>query len=141
MSSTAVDEVEALLTEWSVAYRAKDVDALLKTAVGDDVQMIGTGADEVRFGLEEFRTQAERDFSQADETAMTFSNLHAARFGDAAFAYCDVTVSGSAGGQSFEMSGLRLTMGLVRTPDGWRMVQTHLSTPDSAQAEGQSFEG
>ena len=29
---------------------------------------------------------------------------------------------------------------LTDTADGWRMVQSHLSTPDSAQDEGSSFE-
>ncbi|WES63539.1 nuclear transport factor 2 family protein [Microbacter sp. GSS18] len=141
MSTTAVDEVEQLIAEWSDAYRARDIDALLRTAIGDDLQLVGTGADEVRFGLDEFRTQALRDFSQADEAAFTFTNMRVTTVGDAAFAYCDVAVAGSAGGQSFEMSGLRMTAGLVRTDDGWRFVQTHLSAPDSAQADGQSFEG
>lgn len=141
MSDTVTAEVEDLLQQWSEAYRAKDVDTLLGFAIGDDVQLVGTGVDEVRFGLDEYREQAERDFTQADEASMTFSNLRVATVGDAVFAYCDVRVTGSAGGQSFDMSGLRATFGLVRTGDGWRIVQSHLSTPDSAEPEGSSFEG
>ncbi|GAA1061522.1 nuclear transport factor 2 family protein [Agromyces bracchium] len=140
MSDTAVDEVEAVLREWAEAYRARDMGALLRNAIGDDVQLVGTGADEVRFGLDEYRAQATRDFSQADDAEFRLSNLRVTAIGGAAFAYCDVTASGSAGGQPFEMSGLRMTVGLVRTDDGWRFVQTHLSAPDRAQAEGRSFE-
>jgi ketosteroid isomerase-like protein len=103
--------------------------------------MSDTVTAEVRFGLDEYRRQAERDLTQADEASMTFSNLRVTTVGDVAFAYCDVRVAGSAGGQAFDMSGLRFTGGMARTPDGWRMVQPHLSTPDSAQAEGSSFEG
>ncbi|GLI28941.1 hypothetical protein ARHIZOSPH14_31830 [Agromyces rhizosphaerae] len=138
MSSTAVNEIEGVLQEWSTSYKAKDIDALMDMAVGEDAQLVGTGADEVRFGLAEYRTQAERDFAQADAD-MRFSNVHATIIGDAAFAYCDVTVAGSIGDQTFEMPGLRLTVGLVRTDDGWRFVQTHLSAPAGGQAEGQSF--
>jgi len=141
MSTTATAEVEQLLKEWSDAYQARDIDTLLATAIGDDLQLVGTGADEVRFGLDEFRTQALRDFSQADEAAFEFTDMRVTTVGDAAFVYCDVSVSGSAVGQTFAMSGLRMTAGLVRTDDGWRLVQTHLSAPDSAQAEGNSFEG
>lgn len=141
MSNTAVDEIQAVLEDWMSAYRAKDMDGLERTAIGDDIQLVGTGADEVRFGLAEFREQAMRDFSQADELDMVFTDIRSTVIDNAAFVYCDVTVSGSAGGQSFEMSGLRLTLGLVRTPDGWRFVQTHLSSPDGAQDEGSSFEG
>jgi ketosteroid isomerase-like protein len=141
MSTTGVSEIEAVLDDWLAAYRDRDIDALLALAVGDDVQLVGTGGDEVRFGLAEYRAQAERDFSQADEARFTVSNLHVAQFGDSAFLYGDVGVSGSVGGQSFDMSGLRMTAGLVRTPEGWRFAQTHLSAPDGAQAEGSSFEG
>jgi ketosteroid isomerase-like protein len=140
MSDTVTAQVEDLLQQWSQAYRAKDIDGLLGFAIGDQVQLVGTGVDEVRFGLDEYRAQAERDLSQADEASMTFSNLQVTTVGDAAFAYCDVRVAGSAGGQSFDMSGLRATFGLVRTGEGWRLVQSHLSTPDSAQPEGSSFE-
>jgi ketosteroid isomerase-like protein len=141
MSDTVTAEVEDLLKQWSQAYQAKDIDRLLGFAIGDDVQLVGTGADEVRFGLDEYRAQAERDLTQAEEASMTFSNLRVVSVGDTAFAYCDVRVAGSAGGQAFDMSGLRATFGLVRTGDGWRIVQSHLSTPDSAQPEGSSFEG
>ncbi|WP_353809900.1 nuclear transport factor 2 family protein [Agromyces sp. SYSU T00194] len=139
MSSAAVDEIGAVLEGWSDAYRAQDVEALLAMGYGDDVQLVGTGADEVRFGLDEYRVQAERDFSQADEVEMRFTNVHATIVGDAAFAYCDVAVVGTVGGQSFAAPGLRLTVGLVRTDAGWRFVQTHLSAPASGQGEGQSF--
>lgn len=139
MSDDITAEVQALMEQWMDHYKAKDADALVRLASGDDVVVVGTGADEVRFGLAEFRAQAERDFSQADEVEMVVDNLRVTPAGDAAFAYCDITVSGTAGGQSFEMAGLRCTFGLVSTDQGWRIAQAHLSAPHADQAEGSSF--
>lgn len=132
-------EIRAMVQRFSEGYQSKDTEGLV-ALVTDDCQLVGTGADEVRFGREGFRAQAERDFSQADEVSMTIDGLRVIEAGDAAFAYGDVTVAGSAGGQSFSMSGLRTTLGFVRTSEGWRMAQMHLSVPDNAQTEGSSFE-
>lgn len=139
MNDTASREVEAFVQQFMDGYGAKDADALAALLVGDEIVLVGTGADEVRFGLAAFREQAERDFSQADELAMSLDNLKVSTFGDAAFAYCDVTVSGTAGGQTFQMPGLRCTFGMVRSTDGWRCAQSHLSAPAGGQEEGSSF--
>ncbi len=136
-------EIAALLQKWANGYRAKDAVGLLALVSGDeDVVMVGTGADEVCFGLAALRTQIARDFSQAGELDTTFSNLRVTLAGDAAaFAYCDVVVTGSVAGEAFAMSGLRLTAGLMRTAQGWRFAQMHLSAPNGAQDEGRSFQG
>lgn len=139
--SDAEAEVLALVRDWENAYRDRDVDALSRLVIGDGLQLVGTGADEVRFGMDEYLFQARRDFSQlGDDAAFTFSNVHTTVLGDAAFVYCDASIAGTAGGQPFAMSGMRLTAGLVLTGEGWRAAQLHLSVPDGAQAEGNSFE-
>ena len=94
---------------------------------------------EVVLGIAAFRQHSERDFAQSGDLSMTLDNLRVSTFGDAAFAYCDVTVSGTAGGEAFQMPGLRCTFGLVRTAEGWRFAQTHLSAPASGQEQGSSF--
>jgi len=139
MDDEVTSEVRALLQRFADSYTAKDADGLLSLASGEDVMLVGTGADEVRFGLAEYRAQAERDFSQSDEVRMVFDNLRVAAVGDAAFAYCDVAVTGSAGGEAFEMAGLRCTLGAVRTGQGWKVAQAHVSAPNTGQAEGSSF--
>jgi ketosteroid isomerase-like protein len=139
MDDSVTSEVHALFQRWMGYYNAKDVDALVSLASGDDIMLVGTGVDEVRFGLAEFRAQAERDFSQADDVDISFDNLRVIAAGDAAFAYCDIHITGSAGGEAFEMSGLRFTSGLIRTGQGWRIAQVHLSAPNVGQAEGSSF--
>jgi ketosteroid isomerase-like protein len=139
MSEAVAAEVGSLLHQWAAAYRRKDTAALLQTAIGDEIQLVGTGADEVRFGMAEYQAQADRDFSQSEELRMSISNIRVSAVGDAAFAYCDAQVTGSAGGRPFLMTGLRCTVGLARTADGWRVVQTHLSAPAGGQATGSSF--
>jgi ketosteroid isomerase-like protein len=104
-----------------------------------DVMTIGTGADEVRFGIDGYREQAERDLSQAESLDASFDNLRVSTHGDVAFAYVEPVIRATVGGQSLTLDGLRATFGLVRTPDGWRLAQGHLSVPDSQQEPGQSF--
>lgn len=48
--------------------------------------------------------------------------------GDIAFATGLLDCGGTEGGRPVEYT-LRLTLGLTRTPDGWRIVQEHSSEP------------
>ena len=139
MNDSAAREVADVVGRFMAAYDAKDAEALEDLIVGDEIVLVGTGSDEVVFGIAGFRSQTERDFSQSDDLAMVVDNLRITTLGDAAFAYCDVTVSGTAGGQAFQMPGLRCTFGLVRTADGWRFAQSHLSAPAGGQEVGSSF--
>ncbi len=131
-------EVRAVLHQLADRYAAMDADGVVAGLVGEATVVVGTGVDEVRFGLAEVRALVERDMSQADELALSIENLSVKVFGDAAFAYADVTFTGSAGGESFEISA-RWTTGLVRNSDGWRIAQMHTSVPYGEQAEGESF--
>ena len=131
-------EVRAVLNQVADSYAAMDADGVVAAFVGEDTMAVGTGVDEIRFGLAEVRAQVERDMSQADELTLGIGNLSTKVFGDAAFAYADVTFAGSVGEESFELAA-RLTTGLVRTEDGWRIAQFHASVPFGEQAEGESF--
>jgi ketosteroid isomerase-like protein len=136
----AAAEVGALLQEMAARYGAKDVDGVIATFGAEDTVIVGTGADEVRFGAAETRAQVARDMAQSDDLSFGIDNLRVDVFGDAAFTYADVTFSGSAGGESFKIPA-RWTSGLARTGDGWRIVQFHVSVPYAEQAEGESFPG
>ncbi len=140
MTDTITSGIEALLGRFMAAYSSKDADAVVALFNPTDAMVVGTGHDEVRFGTDEVRAQVERDFSQSDELSATMSGLRVVRMGEAAFAFCEAMVSGSAAGRSFEMGGLRATFGLVDTPSGWQIAQLHLSVANAAQAEGESFE-
>ena len=135
---SGVAEVRDVLDKMAGAYASKDVDAVLECFVDDGLVLVGTGADEVRFGMAEAQAQVERDMSQADELSFDVENFRAHVVDDAAFAYADVTFRGEAGGQSFEVPA-RWTAGVVRTPDGWRFAQFHVSVAFGDQSEGESF--
>jgi ketosteroid isomerase-like protein len=131
-------EVRSVLEQVADRYAAMDAEGVAAAFVGEETVAVGTGVDEVRFGLTEVREQVERDMSQADELAFGMENLRVSVFGDAAFAYADMTITGSAGGESFDLP-TRWTTGLIRTDDGWRIAQFHASVPFGDQAEGGSF--
>ena len=130
--------IEAVLRRMAERYAAKDPDGVLTLFAGDESIIVGTGEDEVRFGLEEIRTQVERDIAQADSISMGFEDLRMSVVGDAAFAYADAVLAGSADGEQFRLP-VRMTAGLVRAGDDWRIAQIHVSVAFGEQAEGESF--
>jgi ketosteroid isomerase-like protein len=130
-------EVRRLIDEMATLYGAKDADGVVAT-LAEEAVIVGTGADEVRFGIAEARTQVERDMSQADDLSFGIDNLRVNVVGDAAFTYADVTFRGSAGGTPFEIPA-RWTAGLVRTGGEWRFVQFHVSVASEGQTEGESI--
>ena len=136
----AVAAIRAVVDQMAERYGAKDADGVVAGFAGEGTVLVGTGADEVRFGLAEARAQVERDMSQADELSMGVENLRVNVVGDAAFAYADLAFSGSAGGDSFEIP-VRVTLGLVLTDGGWKIAQFHGSVAFGEQAEGESFPG
>lgn len=115
-----------------------DAEGVVALFAGDESVVVGTGADEVRFGLNEIRSQVERDISQADEISVVLENQRTSVAGDAAFVYADARFVGSVGGESFELPA-RWTAGLVHTEDGWQVMQCHFSVAYGEQAEGESF--
>lgn len=136
----AIDAIRAVVDEMAERYGAMDADGVMAGFAEEGIVVVGTGADEVRFGLAEARLQVERDMEQADALSMGVENLRVNVVGDAAFAYADLAFSGSAGGDSFEMP-VRATFGLVHSASGWRIAQFHVSVAYGDQTEGESFPG
>lgn len=96
-----------------------------------DAVAVGTGADEVSFGLAEIRSEMDQDTSQIDELSMTLdAPSRISVVGEAGFAYSDVVFAGSAGGQPFQIPA-RWTLGLIRINSDWMIAQLHFSVPDS----------
>lgn len=134
----AVAEIQQVLDEFTGRYGAMNVEGVVALFAGDDAVVVGTGADEVRFGLSEIRSQVERDISQADEISLVMENQRFSVAGDAAFVYADARFVGSAGSESFQLP-VRWTLGLVHPEDRWQIMQFHVSVAYGEQAEGESF--
>ena len=133
-----VSEIQGLFDQFVQRYGAMDADGVVALFAEDDAVLVGTGADEVRFGLGDIRTQVERDISQADEISLLIENPRINVAGNAAFAYADANFVGTVGGESLEIP-VRLTVGLVHGEHGWRITQWHGSVAYGAQDEGESF--
>ncbi len=131
--------VIALLNKMAECYAKRDMEGLLALCSPDpDSVMIGTGADEKRMGLNEIKAQAERDWSQAESTGLTYGWTSVSAAGDVAWAAADATFHVKAGGQEMSMPG-RLTAVFEKRGDKWLMAQSHFSFPAAGQADGESF--
>jgi ketosteroid isomerase-like protein len=131
--------VEATLRQWADAYTARDLDQVLALiAPDDDVVGIGTGQDEWRVGLEAFRAQIERDFSQAEALSVEYEPLVVSEAGSVAWVAGRASVQARVDGQDLGLDG-RLTAVLEHRDNRWLLVQTHFSLPAAEQAEGRSF--
>lgn len=131
--------VKAVLDKVAEGYAKRDL-ALLRAAFAPDpdVVMYGTGADEKRIGLAEIQAQAERDWSQADATAMTYEWTSISAAGPVAWVAADAAFRMKAGGQEVTLPA-RLTCVLENRGQEWLIVQAHFSFPATGQAEGASF--
>jgi ketosteroid isomerase-like protein len=131
--------VEATLRQWADAYTARDLDqALAPIAPDDDVVGIATGQDEWRVGLEEFKAQIERDFSQAEALSVDYEPLVVSEAGSVAWVAGRASVQARVDGQDLGLDG-RFTAVLEHRDSRWLLVQTHFSLPAAEQAEGRSF--
>jgi ketosteroid isomerase-like protein len=126
------------LDAFTGAYKRRDLDALMALiAPDDDVFMFGTGIDEKRIGPEEFKHQAERDWSQTDALSFNFSSHQISAAGPVAWVAAEGLSEGQVGGQAIRFP-LRMTAVLERRGDRWLMVQGHVSVPAAGQEEGDS---
>jgi hypothetical protein len=62
----------------------------------------GTGADEKRIGREQFRFQAERDWSQTEALVFNFAGYHISAAGPVAWVAAEGLGQGKVGGQKVE---------------------------------------
>ena len=119
------------------AYTAKDAKGAADLFTVDAIA-VGTGADEVRFGRDEILVQLERDTSQADELRLRYEGLRTGERGNAAWCFADLTADVTVGAETITMP-MRFSAAAVRTDDGWRFVESHLSLPFAGQIECESF--
>lgn len=140
MNADAKTEAEVLgvLNEWLQSYKERDIDGLMAlVAPDDDLFLFGTGLDEKRVGPDEFKYQAQRDWSQTDELSFNFTSYHVSAAGPVAWVASEGLGYGRAGGQAIEFP-LRMTTVLEQREGQWLIVQSHVSLPSAAQEEGDS---
>lgn len=131
--------VKSVLDAFAGKYARRDLDGLMSLFTPDaDMVLYGTGADEKRMGLAEVRKQVQRDWSQSDATAITYSWTSVSAAGPVAWVAADVSFEAKVGGQEFTLPA-RLTGVLENREGKWLIAQTHFSFPAAGQEEGESF--
>jgi ketosteroid isomerase-like protein len=130
--------VVGVLNTFLESYKGRDIDTLMACCAPDeDLFLFGTGADEKRIGPDQFRYQAERDWSQMEELAFNFDDYHISAAGPVAWVATEGVGQGQAGGQKLSFP-LRMTAVLEQRGDQWLVVQSHVSLPAPGQEEGDS---
>jgi hypothetical protein len=116
MKANAQTEVAVLgvLDKFMETYKRRDIEGMMSLLPSDDdLFLFGTGMDEKRTGRDEFKLQAERDWSQTEALAFNFT-------------WHRVSAAGP------------VTSVLEQRGDDWFLVQAHVSLPAPAQEEGDS---
>ena len=132
-------EVVEVLNRFAEGNAKRDWNTIRPIFASDpDVVLVGTGKDEKRIGLNEIKTQAERDWAQSESAEISFGWTSVSASGNVAWVASDATIRAKAGGQEIALTG-RLTAVLERRGGKWLIVQLHFSLPAGGQAEGESF--
>ena len=130
--------VRAIVNKFMAAYEKRDIQGLMSLlSPDDDLFLFGTGIDEKRIGREQFKFQAERDWSQTEALAFNFTSHHISAAGPVAWIASEGLGQGKVGGQKIEFP-LRMTAVLEQRGGEWFLVQAHISLPAPGQEEGDS---
>lgn len=140
MKANAQTEAAVLgvLDKFMETYQKRDIEGMMSLLPSDDdLFLFGTGMDEKRTGRDEFKLQAERDWSQTEALAFNFTWHRVSAAGPVAWVASTGLGQGKVGGQEIKFP-LRMTSVLEQRGDDWFLVQAHISLPAPAQEEGDS---
>jgi ketosteroid isomerase-like protein len=132
-------EIKALVEDVWKEYARKDIEACLDLWTRDpDLVAIGTGADELRLGPEEFRRGLRRDFEQAENIEITTEWLRISAAGNVAWSAANVRLTATVSGDTATLL-CRLTNVYEKRNGTWRIMLLHLSLPAGEQESGHSW--
>ena len=127
------------LDAYADAYCAKDVARLMDIFVaGEDISLIGTGADELCSGRAAIAGVFERNFIEASATRFEWHWQDVAIHGNAATVATTFNIHISLGDRKLVIP-LRWTVSLIKTDDGWKWVHRHASSAAGSQKEGAAY--
>ncbi len=134
-------EILATFDVYADAYCAKDIDGLMELFDGgDDISLIGTGADELCTGRAEIRSLFERNFSEATAERFEWHWRHLTRRGDAATVAASLTIHLSVNGNPLTVP-IRWTVSLHRLDERWLWLHRHASAAATNQDDGAAYPG
>ena len=124
-------QVRQLLMGWEKAFRAKDVDAVMRVyASGAAVVAYDVVPPLARIGRNTYRKNYEEFFAMYEgPLEIEFRDLRIVAGNDVAFIHCLERVSGTLKGGQKSETWLRVTSGLRRIKGNWFIVHDHVSVP------------
>ncbi len=137
------DELEVLATmdAYADAYCAKNTSGLLALFDGgDDVSMIGTGADELCVGHADIHRLFERNFSEATADRFEWHWRHVTQRDDTAAVAASLTIHLRVNGDPLAVP-IRWTLSLHRLDGRWLWLHRHASAAAADQDAGVAYPG
>ncbi|MDP6691723.1 MAG: nuclear transport factor 2 family protein [Alphaproteobacteria bacterium] len=133
------DAVLKTLEEYASAYCAKDIERLMSLfADGDDISLIGTGADELCSGRAAVKGVFIRNFAEATATKFEWHWSHVTVVGGLAVVAITLTIHLDTPGGKLQVP-LRWTVSLTKDSGDWRWLHRHASAAATSQEEGTAY--
>ena len=136
---TDEEAVLATLEEYAEAYCAKDIDRLMAVFDdGDDISLIGTGADELCAGRLAIEAVFLRNFSDATATKFAWDWKHVTVADGCAVVAITLTIQLDTQDGPLQVP-VRWTVSLVQRSGQWRWLHRHASSASVSQEEGTAY--
>ncbi len=133
------DQIMATLEEYAAVYCAKDLERLMAIFVdGEDISLIGTGADELCSGREAVASVFERNFRDATATQFEWRWRDIAVHGTAATVAITLNIHLDTDSGKLIVP-VRWTVSLVLIDGQWRWVHRHASSAAISQEDGTAY--
>ncbi len=138
---TEESEVLATFEGYADAYCAKDTEALMALFdSGDDISVIGTGADELCAGRSQIEGLFERNFAEATADRFEWHWRHVTLRGNTATVAASLTIHLHADGEALAVP-IRWTVSLHRHGGRWLWLHRHASAAAADQDDGAAYPG
>jgi ketosteroid isomerase-like protein len=133
------DQIMATLEDYAAAYCAKDLERLMVIFVdGEDISLIGTGADELCSGRGVVASVFERNFRNATATQFEWKWRDIAVHGSAATVAITLNIHLETDSGNLTVP-VRWTVSLVSIDGQWRWVHRHASSAATSQKDGAAY--
>jgi ketosteroid isomerase-like protein len=136
---TARDDVLETLEDYADAYCAKDIKQLMSVFDGgEDISLIGTGADELCSGQSAVQAVFVRNFAEATATRFEWHWKHVTVVDDFAVVAITLTIHLDTPDGKLQVP-IRWTVSLIRKSGRWFWLHRHASAAAMSQEEGTAY--
>lgn len=136
---TQETEILATLEEYATAYCAKDLDRLMALFdTGDDISVIGTGADELCYGQVQIRALFARNFTEATANKFTRDWTKVTIRDDNAVVATTLTIDIDLDDEKLQVP-IRWTVVLKKTNGSWLWLHRNASAAAGGQEDGEAY--